>query len=150
VEWLQLQADSGLGYALERGFSGSPVWDEELGAVIGIVVTKDRRRGDQGDPRVGFAIPMDVVEHFWPGLSPMMPGSSSPPTPPIDAAEQRQLEKLLHIHERNVALLQEQVARFAGLAPVHLLTQLQDEQDQVLELHGKLNQSRGQESRDDR
>jgi WD40 repeat protein len=67
-EWLQLQADSTLGYALEPGFSGSAVWDDDIHAVIGIVVTRDKIRGRAGDPRTGYAIPVEVLARYWPPL----------------------------------------------------------------------------------
>lgn len=40
-EWTQLVADVGRGHLIDRGFSGSPVWDEQLSAVTGIVVSRD-------------------------------------------------------------------------------------------------------------
>ncbi len=66
-EWLQLQVASD-GYALEFGFSGAPVWDRVASAVAGIVVTRDRSRGSEGNPRTAYAIPMAVVAQHWPDL----------------------------------------------------------------------------------
>ena len=70
AEWLQLQAESALGFSLEAGFSGAPLWDEDAGAVVGIVVGRERHRGEPGDPRTGYAIPVEVVERYWAALRP--------------------------------------------------------------------------------
>ncbi|MHB8629613.1 MAG: NB-ARC domain-containing protein [Aggregatilineales bacterium] len=60
----------GDGYELERegelhliepGFSGSPVWDETSGGVVGIVNrTLEATRAD-----LGYMIPLDVIREFW-------------------------------------------------------------------------------------
>lgn len=42
--WVQVQADDG-GPRIARGFSGSPVWSEELAAVIGMTVAAERGSG---------------------------------------------------------------------------------------------------------
>jgi cellulose synthase operon protein C len=138
VEWLQLQADSALGFALEGGFSGAPVWDENLDAVIGIVVTRERPRGDKGDPRIGFAIPVEVIEQHWPPLGQSVGPRPSPAQATPLPEETAHLLRLLGIHERSVRILEEQEARYSGAAPVHLITQLEDERAQVAELRRRL------------
>lgn len=75
-EWLSLEAGA-VGQGLDRGFSGSPVWDVELGGVVGIVVIRDplRSLGDQSpkvDPRTAYAIRMEAIAHYWPALQPMI------------------------------------------------------------------------------
>lgn len=63
-EWTQLVADVGGGHLIDRGFSGSPVWDEQLSAVTGVVVSRDL------DPSVrgGYAIGIDVAVRYLPQL----------------------------------------------------------------------------------
>ncbi|MGW6601797.1 nSTAND1 domain-containing NTPase [Streptomyces sp. NPDC055036] len=39
--WLQVERAAGSNHAISRGFSGAPVWDERLGAVVGMVVAAD-------------------------------------------------------------------------------------------------------------
>lgn len=139
VERLQLQSDSALGFALERGFSGSPVWDVDLAAVIGMVVTRDRPRGDGGDPRTGYAIPVEVIGRYWPPWP--LPINSRPPAVEpsgLGAREREHLNKLVRIHERSIQILEQQEARYAGSAPVHLLTQLEDERCRLSELRRRL------------
>ncbi|MFG6107514.1 trypsin-like peptidase domain-containing protein [Leptothoe sp. EHU-05/26/07-4] len=64
--WMQLESSSQLGYRIEPGFSGSPIWDKELQAVVGITVATDPRRPDA---RVGFAIPTEMLALAWPDLA---------------------------------------------------------------------------------
>jgi len=61
-EWVELSVPAGT--LVERGFSGSPVLDEELGAVVGIVVGSDRDR----DHRVAWMIPVRTLTRYWPPL----------------------------------------------------------------------------------
>jgi WD40 repeat protein/3',5'-cyclic AMP phosphodiesterase CpdA len=61
-EWVQLEAQGAQGYAVERGFSGAPVWDEQAGAVVGMVVAQDPR---SPTARVGWMIPVDVLARRW-------------------------------------------------------------------------------------
>jgi WD40 repeat protein len=53
LEWAQLEVRSGL--LVAPGFSGAPVWSSELGAVVGMLVTRDE------GGRVAFAVPMYVL-----------------------------------------------------------------------------------------
>ncbi|MFI7454920.1 hypothetical protein ACIBQX_46140 [Nonomuraea sp. NPDC049714] len=48
-------------------------------------------------------------------------------TPGTPDTNHERLRNLLSIHERNVRILEAQVAKYAGDAPVHLQTQLEDE-----------------------
>ena len=66
VEWLQLQAESSQGHPLQEGFSGAPIWDEQIGAVVGVVIAKDK----VADARTGYGIPVEVIRRYWPGLEP--------------------------------------------------------------------------------
>jgi WD40 repeat protein len=61
-EWVELSVPAGT--LVERGFSGSPVLDEELGAVVGIIVGSDRDR----EHRVAWMIPVRTLTQYWPPL----------------------------------------------------------------------------------
>lgn len=63
-EWTQLVAEPGRGHLIDRGFSGSPVWDEQIRAVTGIVVSRDLNPSVRG----GYAIGLDVVVRYLPQL----------------------------------------------------------------------------------
>ncbi|MBB4710203.1 WD40 repeat protein [Streptomyces luteogriseus] len=62
--WWQLTCDEEAPFPLAGGFSGAPVWDEEYGGVIGIVVAVegDRRR------RTGYALTVESLTREWPEL----------------------------------------------------------------------------------
>ncbi|MFF3762898.1 trypsin-like peptidase domain-containing protein [Streptomyces sp. NPDC001922] len=49
--WLQTEPAEPDGYPISRGFSGSPVWDDELSAVVGMVALAETR-----GPRAGYLI----------------------------------------------------------------------------------------------
>jgi tetratricopeptide (TPR) repeat protein len=75
-EWLSLLADA-RGQSLEPGFSGSPVWDVDLGGVVGIIVLRDvprseADRGGRSDPENGYAIKIEALGGYWPALQPQV------------------------------------------------------------------------------
>ncbi|MBY8845557.1 trypsin-like peptidase domain-containing protein [Streptomyces sp. SP2-10] len=62
--WWQLTCDEEGPFPLAGGFSGAPVWDEEYGGVIGIVVAVE---GDQRR-RTGYALTVESLTREWPEL----------------------------------------------------------------------------------
>lgn len=71
--WIQFEraGDSDGGYAVGRGFSGAPVWDDELAAVVGMVVA-----ADSGHP-VAFLIPTFRLV----AAAPVLRDAVGPPSP---------------------------------------------------------------------
>ncbi|MFE9427580.1 trypsin-like peptidase domain-containing protein [Kitasatospora sp. NPDC006697] len=68
-----VQADRAAdGYRVSGGFSGSPVWDETLAGVIGMVV-----RAEAGEPPASYLIPTDELLTSWPELRALV----LPPSP---------------------------------------------------------------------
>jgi WD40 repeat protein len=63
--WVQLEAVRETGYRIERGFSGAPVWDEELEGVVGMAVAADA----QAERRAAYLIPTSALLEAWPMLS---------------------------------------------------------------------------------
>ena len=63
--WVQLEDTDQNGYALEQGFSGAPVLDENLDGVVGMAVATDINRPDA---RVAFIIPTNILMQAWPQL----------------------------------------------------------------------------------
>ena len=70
TEWHQLdRVDSA--YRVQPGFSGSPVWDTTLEAVVGIAVAADyvpRLAKRALNDEAGFMIPIEVLARAWPDL----------------------------------------------------------------------------------
>lgn len=52
--WVQMEDEHTTGVAIEPGFSGAPVWDKQLGGVVGMTVARDR---DRPEAKLGFMIP---------------------------------------------------------------------------------------------
>ena len=63
--WLQME--TGAGPRIQPGFSGAPVWVEELDGVAGMVVAFLAAGKPPGD-RVAFCIPSDLLMEAWPDV----------------------------------------------------------------------------------
>jgi S1-C subfamily serine protease len=63
--WVQLEDTKVTGYAISKGFSGSPVWDEELQGVVGMLVAADRKRETA---KSAFMIPIQTLVKAWGNL----------------------------------------------------------------------------------
>ncbi|MEU4788047.1 trypsin-like peptidase domain-containing protein [Nocardiopsis alba] len=70
-QWVQLD-QSGQGHRVSAGFSGSAVWDEQLGGVVGLMTV-----AEAGTPPVSYLIPTDRLIAAWPDLGPL----AEPPSP---------------------------------------------------------------------
>ena len=64
TNWVQIEDVKETGFAVEPGFSGTPVWDSQVEAVVGMVVAAERRM----NLKTAFAIPVDVLARSWPLL----------------------------------------------------------------------------------
>ncbi|MDH2426890.1 trypsin-like peptidase domain-containing protein [Sphaerisporangium sp. TRM90804] len=73
-EWLQLEARSVTGRAIEEGFSGGGVVDSLTGTVVGLVVARDR----DVQARVAWMIPLDVAASRWEPLRGLLPAAPWP------------------------------------------------------------------------
>ena len=68
TNWIQLEDDKIPGFAVIAGFSGSPVWDEQLQGVVGMIVASSQ----PVTTKTAFAIPSDVLIASWPELAALM------------------------------------------------------------------------------
>ena len=68
TNWIQLEDDKIPGFAVIAGFSGAPVWDEQLQGVVGMVVASSQ----PVTTKTAFAIPSDVLIASWPQLASLM------------------------------------------------------------------------------
>lgn len=64
--WVQIETDSESAYLIRRGYSGSPVWDDQLNGVVGLIVATD----SSVDSNAAFIIPSQVFLESWPELEP--------------------------------------------------------------------------------
>ncbi|MFJ4969630.1 trypsin-like peptidase domain-containing protein [Streptomyces sp. NPDC088755] len=71
--WIQLSRGDGEGVHVRPGFSGSPVWDDELGAAVGLMVAA----GPGRDAQQAFALRTRTLLDALPELVPLV----TPPTP---------------------------------------------------------------------
>ncbi|MCX5197447.1 trypsin-like peptidase domain-containing protein [Streptomyces sp. NBC_00249] len=69
--WVQLSGADQQGVPVDKGFSGSPVWDEEEWAVVGMVVAAQLSGGRQS-----FMIPTATLVAEVPALAPVLSPSS--------------------------------------------------------------------------
>lgn len=60
--WVQIEDKEQGGFQIEPGFSGSPIWDRQLKAVVGITVATDPKRPQA---KVGFMIPNGILLKAW-------------------------------------------------------------------------------------
>ena len=63
--WYQAERDRSGGIRLQPGFSGSPVWNERCGDVIGMVVAADTKP----EVKVGFLMPSHLIIGAYPLLA---------------------------------------------------------------------------------
>lgn len=110
---IQAVGTSNLGHFVEEGFSGSPVYDKELQAVVGMMMSIANER----EKRVAYICPPDVMAGLYPDLpyrkiehSAKVPASTSTPSgkwlqrvdifisSPSDVSEER--EAILRVIER--------------------------------------------------
>jgi WD40 repeat protein len=62
--WVQVEDVKTTGYSVAPGFSGTPVWDEQVEGVVGMVVVAERR----ADVKAAFIIPASKLVEAWPQL----------------------------------------------------------------------------------
>lgn len=70
---LQLEDDKTTGHRVEEGFSGAPIWDERLRAVVGMTVTSERA----AELKVAYCIPAAYLLAAWPGLDSGQPSMAA-------------------------------------------------------------------------
>ncbi|MEH1824841.1 MAG: trypsin-like peptidase domain-containing protein [Nostoc sp.] len=82
--WVQLEDSKVTGYRIEPGFSGAPIWDENLVGVVGMAVAAEKRREDI---KTAFMIPADVLIAAWDEIA--LPISSNAHTQTIKSRVQQ-------------------------------------------------------------
>jgi hypothetical protein len=62
--WIQIEGDERPVHFVEVGFSGGPVWDENLNGIVGMIVAVEKGAGI----KVAFFIPSAMLADAWPDL----------------------------------------------------------------------------------
>jgi hypothetical protein len=62
--WVEIEDVKVTGYWVQAGFSGAPVWDEQLEGVVGMVVAAE----SEAVVKAAFIIPCDMLIKTWPEL----------------------------------------------------------------------------------
>lgn len=60
--WVQLESIETTGYKIAYGFSGTPVWDEVLQGVVGIIVAAETDE----QIKAAYLLPTDMLARAWP------------------------------------------------------------------------------------
>lgn len=63
--WVLIEDVKQPGYPVQPGFSGGPVWDEQLNGVVGMTVAADTQR----ETKAAFMIPSSLLVKAWPLLA---------------------------------------------------------------------------------
>jgi len=87
-DWLQIESGQEVGFRIQPGFSGSPVWDESLRGVVGLIAASDVQS------RAAFIITTSKISTVWPTLSFSVPDRAITYTPP-HKREERKLKVFL-------------------------------------------------------
>ena len=73
--WVQIEDVKETGCRVEPGFSGAPVWDDNLNDVVGIAVAAEGRP----EVKAAFIIPANVLVRTWPELERILQMPVAPP-----------------------------------------------------------------------
>lgn len=92
--WLQIEDIKESGYQVEKGFSGAPVWDEQLAGVVGMAVAAETKRENT---KAAFLISTKVLRQTWTELGKLsqMEIGSKRPSNPLTLGKRRRLEQEL-------------------------------------------------------
>jgi V8-like Glu-specific endopeptidase len=100
--WVQIEDIKAQGFAVEHGFSGSPIWDEQLEGVVGMAIAAERKREDA---KVAFMMPVDVIGSVWAEIGDRVASVQAKPMS-TDQTSFRQI-KLLAKQERLSMLIEQ-------------------------------------------
>ena len=115
-QWVQLEDTKVTGYAIAKGFSGSPVWDEQLQGVVGMVVAADTKLEAA---KASFMIPNQTLVKAWQYLESVVIGSKpteNPVKPALLPAKKRFLEQRKQEFEENIEAVSKQMSFESNLS----------------------------------
>ena len=119
--WVSIEDIKAQGRSIEQGFSGAPVWDETLEAVVGMVVQAERPQKNQPNSKVAFMLPVSQLRTVWsriPGIDIRIDsGVGASPTPPSNPrlrglqARLKDVSEEIAIGEAQLAATNDDVSR---------------------------------------
>ncbi|KZL47737.1 hypothetical protein A2T98_21580 [Nodularia spumigena CENA596] len=115
-QWVQLEDTKVTGYAIAKGFSGSPVWDEQLQGVVGMVVAADTKLEAA---KASFMIPNQTLVKAWQYLESVVMGSKpleKSVKPALLPAKKRFLEQRKQQFEENIEAVSKQMSFESNLS----------------------------------
>lgn len=84
--WVSIEDIKAQGRRIEQGFSGAPVWDETIEAVVGMAVQAERPQKNQPNSKVAFMLPVSQLRTVWSRIPEIAiridSGVGASPTPP--------------------------------------------------------------------
>ena len=107
--WLQIEDIKVPGYQVEPGFSGAPVWDEELAGVVGMAVAAEKRRENV---KAGFLVPTQVLNQFWSELRQLREISTN--SKPLTPRKRRRLKQKLEYLQEHYDKVTEKLRRLGN------------------------------------
>lgn len=113
--WVQIEDVKETGVRLEPGFSGAPIWDEQLNGIVGMAIAADQKRPEA---KVAFMIPIQVIASTWTPLSELT-------TPPLSLTKKKHfrlwrdsplvLLGLIAVLSLSVIIFKQELQEFFGL-----------------------------------
>lgn len=127
---LQIEANLLDSYHIAKGFSGGPVWDNTLNLAIGMIVATER----DVNKTTAYVIPTAKIEsglkNIWPDLG----------FQDLSEGKRVELEKELALHKSILRKLKEQSSIYGIAIPIHLLTQIEQEEMTLNRIAENLNE----------
>lgn len=96
--WFQLQSDN-VGFPIQQGFSGTPLWDKNLSSVVGMVV----KVASPVELRTAYAFPVSMIAQAYPALRARL----LPPVKPVEKPAWEGFKVKLDIQPREEFKLEE-------------------------------------------
>ncbi len=95
TDWVMIEDVKAQGFGVAPGFSGTPVWDELLQGIVGMVVAASR----PADTKAAFVLPLDVLMAAWSVIEPVTRQRIFLSAAPTDATFADRLATDLQAHD---------------------------------------------------
>ncbi|NEP80705.1 MAG: trypsin-like peptidase domain-containing protein [Okeania sp. SIO3B3] len=128
--WLQIEDIKVSGYQVEKGFSGAPVWDEQLAGVVGMAVAAETKRENT---KAAFLISTKILRETWTELGQLsqMEISSKRPSNRLTFGKRCRLEQRLSERQMRFNILMKKISMLhnSRITEINPVVQLQRDGD---------------------